>query len=157
MKEVKDPLVWIDLEMTGLDLEKDRIIEIACIVTDGQLNAVEDGPGMTPLRTLLLTEDALLDGMDEWCTEHHGALLVGVLAGNSVHVDKEFLRKGMPRLLAHLHYRIVDVSTLKELAWRWDPSIVHKAPQKVGNHRALEDIRESIKELQYYRNTMLKI
>ncbi|KAJ3103971.1 Oligoribonuclease, mitochondrial [Phlyctochytrium planicorne] len=181
MTAVKDPLVWIDLEMTGLNLGKDRIIEIDLVIHQS---------------------DALLDGMDEWCTQHHGesgltaavkmstistadaeaevlayikkhvpAARVGVLAGNSIHVDKvkevrawreltllqEFLRVEMPKLLEYLHYRLVDVSTLKELARRWSPEIASQAPKKKGSHRALDDIRESIEELKFYREKMMKI
>ncbi|KAI9342040.1 ribonuclease H-like domain-containing protein, partial [Obelidium mucronatum] len=149
---LKKPLVWIDLEMSGLDLRKDKILEIACIITDGDLNIIAESPDL-----IIRTDKGLLDSMDEWCVEHHGQQKqpnkkvrptqaaidsklsmqdveseiltfikkhipnrnVGVLAGNSVHMDKEFLRKDMPNLLAHLHYRLVDVSTIKELMARW--------------------------------------
>ncbi|KAJ3307338.1 Oligoribonuclease, mitochondrial [Blyttiomyces sp. JEL0837] len=176
-------LVWIDLEMTGLDLAKDHIMEIACIITDGDLNVVEEGPDL-----IIHLDKPELDSMNEWCIEHHGksgltasclastrtlqsveqevlAFIkkhipkanVGVLAGNSVHMDKEFLRKEMPDLLGHLHYRLVDVSTVKELVRRWSPEAYANAPIKLGKHRALDDILESIKELQYYRKSVFKI
>ncbi|KAI9358649.1 mitochondrial oligoribonuclease [Zopfochytrium polystomum] len=171
------PLVWIDLEMTGLDINKDRIMEVACIVTDGNLNILERGPDL-----VLAVPPTLLDTMDAWCTAHHGAsgltaacrastvtaadaearLLavvrrhapsprVALLAGNSVHVDREFLKREMPRLVEHLHYRIVDVSTVKELLRRWRPDVLDAAPAKRLAHRALDDIEESISELKHYR------
>ncbi|KAJ3296929.1 Oligoribonuclease, mitochondrial [Rhizoclosmatium sp. JEL0117] len=180
--QIKKPLVWIDLEMSGLDLKKDRILEIACIITDGDLNVVAESEDL-----IVRTDKALLDGMDEWCVQHHGqsgltqsALTsplsmqqvetqildfiklhipqknVGVLAGNSVHMDKEFLRKDMPSLLEHLHYRLVDVSTIKELMARWNPRVLAGAPKKKESHRALDDIRESIEELRYYRTAAFK-
>ncbi|KAI8608519.1 ribonuclease H-like domain-containing protein [Chytriomyces sp. MP71] len=171
------PLVWIDLEMSGLNLQKDRILEIAVIVTDKDLNLVAESDDI-----IVQTDKALLDQMDEWCVKHHGESgltqaaidskismkeaearildfiknhipeeRVGVLAGNSVHMDKEFLRKDMPSLLAHLHYRLVDVSTVKELMARWNPDLLAKAPAKKQTHRALDDIRESIEELKFYQ------
>ncbi|KAJ3407475.1 hypothetical protein CcCBS67573_g00585 [Chytriomyces confervae] len=179
---VNKPLVWIDLEMSGLDLSKDRILEIAVIITDGDLNFVAESEDI-----IIQTEKSLLDSMDDWCTKHHGesgltqsALesqismhqaeqqilsfikrhipnqRVGLLAGNSVHMDKEFLRKDMPALLNHLHYRLVDVSTVKELLARWNPELLDKAPRKKMTHRALDDIRESIEELRYYKSCAFK-
>ncbi|KAI8833120.1 ribonuclease H-like domain-containing protein [Chytriomyces cf. hyalinus JEL632] len=179
---VNKPLVWIDLEMSGLDLTKDRILEIAVIITDGDLNFIAESEDI-----IIQTEKSLLDGMDDWCTKHHGesgltqsALesqismqqaehqiltfikrhipnqRVGLLAGNSVHMDKEFLRKDMPALLSHLHYRLVDVSTVKELLARWNPELLDKAPRKKMSHRALDDIRESIEELRYYKACAFK-
>ncbi|KAJ3020759.1 UNVERIFIED_CONTAM: hypothetical protein HDU68_009985 [Siphonaria sp. JEL0065] len=172
----------IMLEMSGLDLTKDKILEIACIITDGDLNIIAESPDL-----IIRTEKSLLDSMDEWCVQHHGQsgltqsaidskqsmqdvesqILtfikkyipeknVGVLAGNSVHMDKEFLRKDMPTLLGHLHYRLVDVSTIKELMARWNPELLTKAPKKKGSHRALDDIKESVEELKYYRQTAFK-
>ncbi|KAJ3209808.1 hypothetical protein HDU67_005892 [Dinochytrium kinnereticum] len=170
--KVTDPLVWIDLEMTGLDLEKDHIIEIACIITDGDLKAVEDGPGKfaaeciaTDLKQIFgltasvkaskfSTEEAEAEVL-AYIKKHIPEPRVGVLAGNSVHVDKEFLRVHMPNLLEYLHYRIVDVSTIKELAKRWNKSVASGAPKKALSHRALDDIRESILELKYYKKTFL--
>uniref|UniRef100_A0A8C4YKU2 Exonuclease domain-containing protein n=1 Tax=Gopherus evgoodei TaxID=1825980 RepID=A0A8C4YKU2_9SAUR len=148
-------MVWVDLEMTGLDIEKDQIIEMACLITDSDLNILAEGPNL-----IINQPDELLDGMSEWCKEHHGKhaeyeFLSFVrqqtppglcpLAGNSVHADKK-----------HLHYRIIDVSTVKELCRRWYPEEFEFAPKKVASHRALDDIRESVKELQFYRNSIFK-
>ncbi|XP_037543552.1 small fragment nuclease [Nematolebias whitei] len=174
-------MVWVDLEMTGLDIEKDQIIEMACIITDCDLNIVAEGPNL-----IIKQSDELLDGMSDWCKEHHGksGLTQAVrdskvileqaeyeflsfirqhtppgqcpLAGNSVHADKKFLDKYMPQFMHHLHYRIIDVSTIKELCRRWFPEEYQKGPHKSSTHRALEDIQESIKELQYYRASIFK-
>lgn len=179
MSALADRLVWMDLEMTGLDPEKERIIEIAAIVTDGELNIIAEGPNL-----VVHQSDALLDAMDAWNTEHHGgsgltervrqsttseqdaadAVLAFLeehcapgtapLAGNSVHQDKRFLRRYMPKVDDFLHYRILDVSTVKELCRRWYPKPYHKRPEKTGNHRALGDIRDSIEELRYYRQAI---
>lgn len=169
-----DRLVWIDLEMTGLDLERESIIEIATVVTDGELNILATGPNLA-----IRVSDELIDGMDDWNTRHHhGSGLVdrirneGVtareaedatvaflekwikpntapLCGNSVWNDRQFLAKEMPQLLDLLHYRMIDVSTVKELTRRWYPDIP-KYPKK-GTHLALDDILESIEELRYFR------
>ncbi len=174
-------LVWMDLEMTGLDPEKDRILEIATLITDDELNLVAEGPDL-----VVHQPDDLLDGMDEWNTEHHGssglteasrrstiseqeaeqrtleflrqhvAEGASPLCGNTVHQDKRFLVRQMPRIDAYLHYRILDVSTLKELAKRWYPAEYEAAPDKQGGHRALVDIQESIEELRYYRRVVMK-
>ncbi|XP_060702819.1 small fragment nuclease [Hemiscyllium ocellatum] len=174
-------MVWVDLEMTGLDIEKDKIIEMACIITDADLNILAEGPHL-----IVNQPNELLDGMSEWCTEHHGksGLTQAVrdskislqqaeyeflsfvrqhtppglcpLAGNSVHADKKFLDKYMPQFMKHLHYRIIDVSTIKELCRRWYPDEYEDAPKKKASHRALNDIRESIKELQFYRTHIFK-
>ncbi len=167
--------------MTGLDPEVDRIIEIATIVTDSKLNVLEEGP------VLVIQQDqALFDGMDEWNTTHHTAsgLLDRIkadgvseeyaeretlefikrfvepgkapLCGNSIGQDRRFLVKYMVDLEAHLHYRNIDVSTVKELALRWHPGIVGQI-KKQGNHRAIDDIRESIEELRFYRDNFLKV
>ncbi|XP_014827121.1 PREDICTED: oligoribonuclease, mitochondrial [Poecilia mexicana] len=174
-------MVWVDLEMTGLDVEKDQIIEMACIITDSDLNIIAEGPSM-----IINQPDELLDGMSDWCKEHHGksGLTQAVqnskmtleqaeyeflsfvrqhtppgqcpLAGNSVHADKRFLDKYMPQFMYHLHYRIIDVSTIKELCRRWFPEEFKMAPHKSATHRALDDIKESIKELQYYRACIFK-
>ncbi|KAL0073320.1 ribonuclease H-like domain-containing protein [Phycomyces blakesleeanus] len=172
---IKDPLVWIDCEMTGLDIQKDCLIEIAVLITDGELNVVAEGPEL-----IIHQPRHVMDSMNEWCIEHHGAsgltrsvleskistaeahqrvvsflkehIPAGVapLAGNSVHADKRFLEKEMPEVVEHLHYRIVDVSTIKELAKRWNPDVAAGVIKKNG-HRALDDIKESIDELKYYR------
>ncbi|KAM9348815.1 small fragment nuclease [Symphorus nematophorus] len=174
-------MVWVDLEMTGLDIDKDQIIEMACLITDSDLNILAEGPNL-----IINQPDELLDGMSEWCKEHHGksGLTQAVrdskitleqaeyeflsfvrqhtppgqcpLAGNSVHADKRFLDKYMPQFMYHLHYRIIDVSTIKELCRRWFPEEYRMVPHKKATHRALEDIRESIKELQYYRTNVFK-
>uniref|UniRef100_A0A6J0TLV9 Oligoribonuclease, mitochondrial n=1 Tax=Pogona vitticeps TaxID=103695 RepID=A0A6J0TLV9_9SAUR len=174
-------MVWVDLEMTGLDVDKDQILEMACLITDSDLNILAEGPNL-----IINQPDELLDGMSEWCKEHHGksGLTKAVrestislrqaeyeflsfvrqqtppglcpLAGNSVHADKKFLDKHMPQFMNHLHYRIIDVSTIKELCRRWYPEDYEFAPKKAASHRALDDIRESIKELQFYRNKIFK-
>lgn len=174
-------MVWVDLELTGLDVEKDKIIEMACIITDSELNILAEGPHL-----IVNQPNELLDGMSEWCVEHHGksGLTQAVkdskisqqqaeyeflsfvrqhippghcpLAGSSVHADKKFLDKYMPQFMEHLHYRIIDVSTIKELCRRWYPDEFENAPKKKFSHRALDDIRESIKELQYYRMHVFK-
>ncbi|XP_051973746.1 small fragment nuclease [Xyrauchen texanus] len=174
-------MVWVDLEMTGLDIEKDEIIEMACIITDSDLNIIAEGPNL-----IINQPDELLDSMSDWCKEHHGesGLTKAVrdstitlqqaeyeflsfirqhmppgqcpLAGNSVHADKKFLDKYMPQFMRHLHYRIIDVSTIKELCRRWFPEEYKLAPQKKASHRALEDIQESIKELKFYRANVFK-
>ncbi len=174
-------LVWMDLEMTGLDPERERIIEIAVLVTDGELNIVAEGPEL-----VVHQDEALLAAMDDWNKKHHGesglidrvrastvteaaaeeAILAFMrehgaerelpLAGNSIHQDRRFLRRYMPSVDAYLHYRLVDVSAVKELVSRWYPEAYAKRPHKVGSHRALDDIRESIEELRYYRATAFK-
>lgn len=167
-------LVWIDLEMTGLDITKESIIEIATVVTDGELNILATGPNLA-----VTVPEELLAGMDEWNTSHHHASgLVervrtrGVscsdaeiqtleflkewvphgsapLCGNSVWNDKKFMEKEMPQLVNYLHYRMIDVSTVKELARRWYPAASRY--EKKGAHLALDDILESIEELRYFR------
>jgi oligoribonuclease len=169
-----DYLVWMDLEMTGLDPNVDTILEIATIITDGQLNTVAEGPNI-----VIHQPDSVLDVMGDWCKEHHGdsgltarvrasmismldaeqqsldfikahvAEGVSPLCGNSIHQDRRFLVPYMPTLEAYLHYRNIDVSTVKELARRWYPNI--QVPRKAGEHLALADVRESIAELKFYR------
>jgi oligoribonuclease len=172
-----DLIVWMDMEMTGLDPGKERIIEMATIITDGNLVEVATGPELVIHQT-----DEILAAMDDWNKKHHGGsglvtrvkastitdeaaeaetlafinAHVGpkdrpVLAGNSIHQDRRFIRRYMPKLDARLHYRMVDVSTIKELARRWYPQILTKQPAKKDTHRALDDIRESIDELRFYR------
>ncbi len=172
-----DVLVWLDMEMTGLDPERERIIEMATILTDGNLVEIAIGPDL-----VIHQPDEILAAMDDWNTKHHGGSgLVDrvkastvtetdaeaqtiafinahvsakdrpVLAGNSIHQDRRFVRRYMPVLEKRLHYRMVDVSTIKELARRWFPAITSKQPQKKETHRALDDIRESIDELRFYR------
>jgi oligoribonuclease len=175
-----DNLVWIDCEMTGLDLESDALIELAVLVTDSELNVLGDGVDIV----IKPPEDALAQ-MGEFVTDMHRKsgllelLADGVtledaesqaltyirtyvpevrkapLAGNTIGTDRTFLARDMPTLEGHVHYRNVDVSSLKELAKRWYPRIYFTAPAKSGNHRALADIRESIEELRYYREAML--
>ena len=173
-------LVWMDLEMTGLDVETDTIIEIATLVTDDQLNEVAAGPTLA-----IQTPEQQLAGMDDWNRKHHGesGLLARVresevtlieaeartlafleqhvaagaspLCGNSIWQDRRFLARHMPTLERYLHYRIIDVSTVKELARRWHPN-AYNALSKQNTHRALDDIRESIAELAHYRRTFLQ-
>lgn len=177
----KNNLVWIDLEMTGLDPETDRIIEIATVVTDGDLNVLAEGPVLA-----IHQSDELLAGMDAWNTRTHNAsgLVKRVkassiteeqavqetiqflkpfvaknhspLCGNSIWQDRRFLARYMPELEAYFHYRVVDVSTLKELAKRWNPR-VYKDFDKDAKHEALADILESIAEMKHYRDTFLKL
>ena len=174
------PLVWIDLEMTGLDPDRERIVEIAVIITDGQLERLEEGPDL-----VLGVDPGVLDAMDPFVVQMHTAsgLIEKIrssamtveqaeqqvldficrhvpeprtapLAGNSVHADRAFLRKYMPRIEDYVHYRNVDVSTIKELARRWHPKALEGAPKKAGGHRALADIRESIEEMRYWREAV---
>ncbi|TAK68837.1 MAG: oligoribonuclease [Actinomycetota bacterium] len=175
-----DRLVWIDCEMTGLDLSRDEIVEIACIVTDAELNALDEG-----VSVVVRPSDTALAGMVELVRDMHeqSGLLqeiphgIGLadaeqavldyvtghvpdpgrapLAGSSVYVDRGFLARFTPRLDAHLHYRLVDVSSLKELVRRWYPRVYYSVPPKRGNHRALADIRDSIAELRYYREAVM--
>jgi len=174
-------LVWIDLEMTGLDPEKEKIIEMATIVTDSELNLVAEGPVIA-----IHQPDGLLEAMDEWCTRTHGesgltqrvkssqsserdAELETIeflkqyvapgkspLCGNSIGQDRRFLVKYMPELEAFFHYRNLDVSTIKELARRWRPDVL-AGVQKKGTHLALDDIRDSINELRHYRETFFRL
>jgi oligoribonuclease len=171
-----DRLVWIDCEMTGLDLTNDALVEIACIVTDGELNALDEG-----IDVLIKPPAEALDGMAEVVREMHttSGLLAELpdglslaeaqelvltyvrqhvpesrkvpLCGNSIATDRSFLARDMPELDSFLHYRMVDVSSIKELARRWYPRAYFASPEKHGGHRALADIRESIRELRYYR------
>jgi oligoribonuclease len=180
-------LIWVDCEMTGLDAEKDKLLEIAVTVTDASLTNVIEGP------SLIIHQDAnSLDKMNDWCKnqfgwrsaedhdvdnlggrclrsevteevaesiileflEKHIARKSGVLAGNTVHMDKRFIDKYMPKLSAYMHYRIVDVSTVKELSKRWYPDV--SAPEKKAKHRAADDIKESIAELKFYQESIFR-
>ena len=172
------PLVWIDCEMTGLDLTADALIEVACIVTDSHLTPL--GPG---LNVVIKPSDEAVAAMSDFVREMHVTsgllpeldngismdeaqrLLIdhvtsqtkGVrapLAGNTVGMDKAFLDRDMPQLMELLHYRVVDVSSIKELVRRWYPRVFFNAPAKTGGHRALGDIEDSIRELRYYRETI---
>ena len=175
----QDRIVWIDCEMTGLDLVADALVEVAALVTDSDLNVLGEGidvvikpPAqsveqmndvvrqmhtasglLTALEsgvTLAEAEDAVLAYVGAWVPEPRRV----PLAGNSVSTDRGFLSRDMPRLERHLHYRMIDVSSIKELARRWYPRVYFASPEKHGGHRALADIRESIAELKYYREAL---
>jgi oligoribonuclease len=179
-ERVTDRLVWIDCEMTGLDLRRDALIEIAVLVTDGDLNVLGEG-----VDVVIHADEAALAGMPDVVREMHAdsglteavrasTLTVAEaeqrvldyvrtyvpeprtapLAGNSIATDRGFLARDMPALDAHLHYRMVDVSSIKELARRWFPRVFYAKPEKGLTHRALADIEESIRELDYYRRTL---
>ncbi|MFI5485509.1 oligoribonuclease [Micromonospora echinaurantiaca] len=175
-----DLLVWIDCEMTGLDLGRDKLIEVAALVTDPDLNVLGDGvdvvihadeaaleampeivatmhgkSGLTEevrrsTVTLAEAEDRVLDYVTRYVKDPRTA----PLCGNSIATDRGFITRDMPRLDAHLHYRMIDVSSIKELCRRWYPRVYFGQPQKGLAHRALADIRESIRELEYYRRTI---
>jgi oligoribonuclease len=174
-----DQLVWIDCEMTGLNLATDALVEIACIVTDGELNALDEG-----IDVVIKPPAEALDEMPDVVREMHTAsgllaeLASGLtlaeaqelvlayvrqhvpesrkvpLCGNSIATDRAFLARDMPELDNFLHYRMIDVSSIKELARRWYPRVYFASPEKHGGHRALADIRESIRELRYYRQAV---
>jgi oligoribonuclease len=177
---VNDRLVWIDCEMTGLDLGRDALIEIAALVTDGELRVLGEGVDL-----VIHADEDLLSGMPDVVRDMHARsglteevrrsavtlreaeerVLAYVrehvldprtapLAGNSIATDRGFLARDMPELDAHLHYRMVDVSSIKELCRRWFPRVFYAKPEKGMAHRALADIRESIRELDYYRRTL---
>ncbi len=175
MTDKKSNLIWIDLEMTGLNPMKDRIIEIAVIVTDKDLNVIAEGEAMA-----IHQPTEVLENMDDWNTEHHtdSGLWARVeqspfsvkdaerltleflkehvpihrspMCGNTICQDRRFLAKWMPTLENYFHYRQIDVSSIKELFTRWNPKIL-QGFEKKGNHLALDDVRESIEELRYYR------
>src|SRR6266849_5303749 len=154
MAQDQNNLVWLDMEMTGLDPDKDRIIEVAIVVTDSQLNTLAEAPVL-----VVRQPDELLAAMDEWMLDflgRHVPKQTSPMCGNSICQDRRFLARHMPRLEAYFHYRNLDVSTLKELARRWKPDIA-KGLVKQGKHEALADIYESIEELKYYREHFLKI
>ena len=172
----QDKIVWIDCEMTGLDLERDALIEVAVLVTDSELNVLGDGvdvviacppealEGMPPVVREMHEASGLLDELANGTTmtdaqaqvlayvrEHVPEAGKAPLGGNSVATDRGFLARDMPELDSWLHYRMVDVSSIKELARRWYPRVYFNAPKKHGGHRALADITESIEELKFYR------
>lgn len=179
MIKSKDRLVWIDCEMTGLDLDKDELVEIAVVITDYDLNVLDPG-----LDIVIKPDASALENMGDFVRNMHttSGLIEEIpngvsaadaefqvieyilkfipedqkapLAGNSIGTDRAFLARYMPRLDKHLHYRNVDVSSIKELARRWYPRVYFNAPTKDGGHRALADILESIRELAYYRQTV---
>ena len=179
MASSSDRLVWIDCEMTGLDLEVDELVEIAVVITDYDLNPVDAGldivirPDASALESMgdfvraMHTDSGLIEEIPngvsvaeaeyevlEYVLKHVPDEQKAPLAGNSIGTDRAFLAKFMPRLDGHLHYRNVDVSSIKELAKRWFPRAYFNAPAKDGGHRALADILESIRELQYYRRAV---
>ncbi|EDM74424.1 oligoribonuclease [Plesiocystis pacifica SIR-1] len=179
MADAQPHLIWLDMEMTGLDPEREVILEVATLVTNAELEIIAEGPDL-----VVHHGDAVLDGMDAWCTEHHGAsgLTQAVressislaeaeaqtldflrqhcepgkspLCGNSIGQDRRFIVRYMPALDGFLHYRSVDVSSIKELARRWYPDL--PGFEKSEAHRALDDIRESIGELRHYRRHVFR-
>jgi oligoribonuclease len=178
--DLKDPLVWIDLEMTGLNPEKEHILEIATLITDGALERIIEGPNL-----IIYQPPSVLDNMEKWSMKQHGKTgltdqvkksrislksaeqetlrfmrryctpSTAPLCGNAVHHDRRFLIKYMPSVHEYLHYRHVDVSTLKALVKRWYPKLKGYS-KKSDRHRALDDIRESIEELKFYREHFFK-
>lgn len=176
---MNDRLVWVDCEMTGLDLGRDALVEVAALVTDAELNLLDGGTDV-----VVKPPQEALDQMGDVVREMHStselleALAYGLtvaeaeeqvltyvrghvpeprkapLCGNSIATDRGFLARDMPSLDAHLHYRMIDVSSFKELAKRWYPRVYYASPQKAGGHRALADIHESLDELKYYRETL---
>jgi oligoribonuclease len=175
-----DRMIWVDCEMTGLELGHDALIEIAVIATDAELAELDEGidivitPPSAALETMpdvvrqMHTESGLLDelanGVDlataqqqvlAYIQKHVKEPRKAPLAGSSVYVDRGFIARDLPEVDAYLHYRLVDVSSVKELVRRWYPRVFFASPKKTGNHRALADIQESIAELRYYRETVL--
>ncbi len=180
MPNGNDLIVWVDCEMTGLSLETDELIEIAVVITDGQLNELDSGidliikPSAASLDSMIEivkemhTSSGLLDelpkGMDlktaeaqvmAYVKQHVPEARKAPLAGSSVYVDRGFIARDLSNFDQHLHYRLIDVSSIKELTKRWYPKVYFAAPEKNGNHRALADIRESIAELRYFREAIM--
>ncbi len=177
---MEDRLVWIDCEMTGLDLSRDLLLEVACLVTDGELNLIGDGIDLVisaPEQALREMDPVVVamhkeSGLDEavlasalslaaaesqvldFIRQHVPEARKAPLCGNSIATDRGFIARDMPALDAFLHYRMVDVSSIKELARRWYPRAYYASPGKRGGHRALADILESVEELRYYRETV---
>jgi oligoribonuclease len=175
-----DALVWIDLEMTGLVVERDTIVEIACIITTADLTAVDEGVQLVvhqPPEALTVMDDfvtnmhrrsGLLDEISasstdvataearvlEYVKGHIPAQGVAPLCGNSIGMDRRFIARYMPALDGHLHYRSIDVSSIKELCRRWYPTVYRRRPGKSEQHRALDDVRESISEMRFYRDEL---
>ncbi|XP_023014858.2 oligoribonuclease [Leptinotarsa decemlineata] len=175
-------IVWIDMEMTGLDLDRDKIMEVASLITDSHLNIIAEGPEI-----VIHQPEDVLNNMNEWCLKQHGKTgltesclkstttleqaeklvlqfltqhvneKISPLAGNSVYMDRMFLMKYMPRVHDYLHYRIIDVSAVKEMCRRWNPKLYSLVPKKEYSHRALMDIRESVEELKFYKDNFFKI
>ncbi|XP_032680035.1 probable oligoribonuclease [Odontomachus brunneus] len=182
MTSYNDHIVWIDMEMTGLDIEKDHILEIACVVTDKSLQIISE-----ELNIVIHQPDIILKNMNKWCMKNHK--ISGLvddcrsskislqeaeksvlhflekyvskrtcpLAGNTVYMDRLFLWKYMPLVNEYLHYRIIDVSSLKELHRRWNPEVYTTVPTKMLKHRALDDIKESINELAHYKKHTFRV
>jgi oligoribonuclease len=174
-------LIWLDLEMTGLEPKTDKILEIATVITDGDLNVLAEGPVIA-----IHQSDELLDNMDEWCTNQHGRSGLTArckaskfneddaiaktleflkewvppgsspMCGNSIGQDRRFLNKYMPELEAYFHYRNLDVSTVKELARRWKPELLSEVKKK-SSHLALDDIKDSIMELKVYKEKFFNL
>ncbi|MGA1329864.1 MAG: oligoribonuclease [Candidatus Nanopelagicales bacterium] len=175
-------IVWIDCEMTGLDLTKDALVEVACIVTEADLTELDEGFQIVIKPDDLSTLDSMVDVVKQMHTDSgliteipngvkleiaEAQLLAYIqshipeprkspLAGSSVYVDRGFLIRDMPKVDAHLHYRLLDVSSVKEIVRRWYPRVYFGTPAKVGNHRALSDIKESIEELRFYRELVFQ-
>lgn len=181
IRRMPGPLVWIDCEMTGLNHQTDNIIEICCLLTDAKLDLIE----RNGFERVIHVPKEKLDGMDEWCqTTHSKTGLIqkvldstntapqveselldylkkhmsqreGILAGNSVHVDRLFLLREFPKVTDFLHYRLIDVSSIKEIGYRHNPMLMEKVPKKSLNHSARSDILESIQELKWYYDNYL--
>ncbi len=177
---LKNPIVWIDCEMTGLDLSIDELVEVSVVITDPELNPIDEGidllvrpspeavAHMDDFVRNMHTNSGLINEWDEGLSLDEAETRVldyikkfvpevrrAPLGGNSVATDKTFLEKYMPNVIDHLHYRIIDVSSIKELAKRWYPRAYFNSPAKTGNHRALGDIYDSIDELRYYRGILM--
>lgn len=178
-KQLNNPIVWIDCEMTGLDLTRDGLVEISVVITDSDLVPIDEGidlvikPTADALESMgdfvrkMHTDSGLIDEWDDGLTLEDAQEQVlayikdrvpekkAPLGGNSVGTDKSFLERDMPAVIDYLHYRVIDVSSIKELARRWYPRAYFASPEKFGNHRALGDIYDSIDELRYYRSVLM--